>query len=331
MWVIMGMRDFVIRRAIQSVALFFVALVINFFIFHMMPGDPTMYLIPPLADSETRLLLREQLGLDDPLSEQFVKYLNNIAHGRIGHSFFYNRPVGQVIMGGSFIESRLFNTLILMGISSILAIIIGTLLGLMAAWKRGSKFDYIVSVSTLIIYSMPVFFVGLLVVLFFGVRLDWIPISGTHVAFIDQTRGEFIIDYLHHLIAPMFVITLFWIPSYFTITRNNSLDVFNEDFMQTAEAKGLNDRRIVLTHAARNSFLPTLSLIALQMQGIIAGAMLTETVFSWPGLGRMTYEAILSTDYPVLEGMFLIIAAVVIVANFIADILYAILDPRIRY
>ena len=201
----------------------------------------------------------------------------------------------------------------------------------MAAWKRGSRFDYLVSISSLVIYSLPVFFVGLLVILFFGIHLGWIPITGTHTPFIEQTRGEFIIDYLRHLIAPMLVITLFWIPSYFTITRNNSLDVFSEDFMQTAEAKGLSDRRIVLAHAARNSFLPTLSLIALQMQGIISGAMLTETVFSWPGLGRMTYEAILSTDYPVLEGMFLIIAAVVIVANFIADICYAILDPRIRY
>lgn len=327
----MGMKDFVIRRAIQSVILFFVALVLNFFIFYMMPGDPTTYLIPPIADPETRRLMREQMGLDEPLSEQFVKYLNNLAHGRIGHSFFYNRPVSQVIMGGSFVESKLLNTLILMGTSSTLAIIIGTLLGLMAAWKRGSKFDYVVSISSLAIYSLPVFFVGLLVILFFGIRLDWIPISGTHMLFVEQTRGEFIVDYLHHLIAPMLVITLFWIPNYFIITRNNTLDVFSEDFMQTAEAKGLSDRRIVLKHAARNSFLPTLSLIALQMQGIIAGAMLTETVFSWPGLGRMTYDAILSSDYPLLEGMFLLIAAVVIVANFIADILYAILDPRIRY
>jgi peptide/nickel transport system permease protein len=221
--------------------------------------------------------------------------------------------------------------LILMGSSAIFAIIIGSLLGLTAAWKRGSKFDYAVSVSSLVVYSLPIFFVGLLVILIFGIHLHWIPITGTHTPFIDQTRGEFIVDYLRHLIAPMLVITLFWIPNYFIITRNNTLDVFSEDFMLTAEAKGLSDRQIVLKHAARNSFLPTLSLIALQMQGIISGAMLTETVFSWPGLGRMTYEAILAPDYPLLEGMFLIIAAVVIIANFIADILYAVLDPRIRY
>jgi len=268
MWIFMGMKDYIIRRAIQSVILFFVALVVNFFIFHLVPGDPATYLLPPGTDSETRRILREQFGLDEPLSVQFVKYLKMIASGRIGHSFVFNRPVGKVIIGDSFVDSRLLNTLILMGSSAILAIIMGTLLGLTAAWKRGSKFDYAVSVSSLVIYSLPIFFVGLLVILVFGIHLHWIPITGSHTPFIEQTRGEFIVDYLRHLIAPMLVITLF---------------------------------------------------------------MLTETVFSWPGIGRMTYEAILAPDYPLLEGMFLIIAAVVIVANFIADILYSVLDPRIRY
>ncbi|MFQ6123778.1 MAG: ABC transporter permease [Candidatus Heimdallarchaeota archaeon] len=327
----MGMKDYIIRRSIQNVILFLAAMVINFFIFHLIPGDPASYLLPPGTEPETRRILREQYGFDKPVTEQFVNYLKMVASGKFGHSFIYNRPVGKVIFGDTFLDSRILNTLILMGTSLALAITIGTLLGLMAAWKRGSKFDYAVSISSLVVYSLPVFFVGLLVILFFGIHLHWIPITGTHTPFIKQTRIEFILDYLHHLLAPMFVITLFFIPNYFIITRNNTLDIFSEDFMQTAEAKGLSDRQIVFKHAGKNSFLPTLSLIAIQMNYVVAGAMLTETVFSWPGIGRMTYEAILAPDYPLLEGMFLIIAAVVITSNFIADILYAVLDPRIRY
>ena len=327
----MGMKDYIIRRSIQNVLLFLLAAVINFFLFHLMPGDPASFLLPPSANPATRLILREKYGLDKPVMEQFVTYLKMVAKGEFGHSFIYGRSVGKIIFGDTLIGSRLFNTLVLMGTSLALAITIGTLLGLMAAWKRGSKFDYTVSITCLVVYSLPVFFVGLLVILFFGVHLHWIPITGTHTPFIEQTRTEFIVDYLHHLLAPMLVITLFFIPNYFIITRNNTLDVFSEDFMQTAEAKGLSDRRIVFKHAGKNSFLPTLSLIAIQMNYLVAGAMLTETVFSWPGIGRMTYEAILAPDYPLLEGMFLIIAAVVIISNFIADILLAVLDPRIRY
>ena len=213
----------------------------------------------------------------------------------------------------------------------LLSIIVGIFMGIIAAWRRGSKFDLVSTLLFLVLYSTPIFWSGLIVLLVFGFMLGVIPIGGVQTYGVEQTLFQYIVDYLHHLVAPMLVVSSFMIASYFLVMRNSLLDVFTEDYMLTAEAKGLSDRDILFKHALKNAFLPSLSLIATQTAYLVSGATLTETVFAWNGIGYLTYTAVQSMDYPVLQGVFLVVCVMVILANFIADVLYVYIDPRIRY
>jgi peptide/nickel transport system permease protein len=323
------MKDYLFKRGLSALATFALAIVLNFFLFRIMPGDPTRTVVGDARVApEVRKILVHQFGLDQPLWVQFVLYIKNLFMGNLGVSFQYRgTPVASIIFG-----KRLFNTFILMGSSICVALIIGIIVGTVAAWKRESRFDISTVVFSLVTYSMPVFWLGMLIILVFGYYLGAIPIAGTQTVGATYSNVfEYAADYLYHMTGPFVTLTLSFIGYYFLIMRDSILDVFTEDYMLTAKAKGLGDRKILFRHALRNATLPMVSLIAVEVTYLFGGATMTETVFSWYGIGRLTYEAVVMADFPILQGIFVVMAVVVIVANFCADIVYAFLDPRIRY
>ena len=305
------------------------AIVLNFFLFRIMPGDPTRTVVGDFrVTAEVRKALVHQFGLDQPLWIQFLFYVQNLFMGNLGVSFQYRgTPVASIIFG-----RRLFNTFILMGSSISVALVIGIIVGTIAAWKRESKSDVFTVIFSLVTYSMPVFWLGMMIILIFGYYLGSIPIAGTITVGLTYSNVfEYAADYLHHMTGPFVTLTLSFIGYYFLIMRDSILDVFTEDYMLTAKAKGLSDRKILFRHAMRNATLPIVSLIAVEVTYLFGGATMTETVFSWYGIGRLIYEAVVMADYPILQGIFVVMAVAVIAANFCADIVYAFLDPRIRY
>lgn len=325
----MGTREYVIRRLISSLITLALIIVLNFFIFRVMPGDPARAVAGDRRlRPETRQLLIEKFGLDQPLWVQFVYYIKNLLKGDLGVSFQYQgTPVTKLILG-----RRMMNTFLLMGLSILISLIIGIFAGTIAAWKRGSKLDIGFLTVSLVTYSIPTFWVGMLIILVFGYYLDLIPLGGTITPGVKHpTWFDFAKDYFHHMIGPLITLILSFIGYYFMIMRNTMLDVFTEDYMLTARAKGLRNRTILFRHALRNAMLPMISVIALEVVFLFSGATATETVFAWHGLGLLIYESVTKADLPVLQGIFLFIAISVLIANLIADIVYALVDPRIRY
>lgn len=290
-----------------------------------MPGDPRQALFGEGMSPELKQVVVEEFGLNESLAEQYVKYIENLFQGNLGYSFSHRgEPVWETIF-----NFRFQNTFILMGASMIAAIVIGMVFGVIAAARRDSKIDTGSTVMFLVAYAMPVFWIGLLVLMFFGYEWDLIPLAGT------ITRGgtdlPYVVDYLWHMLGPWVVLTLSFIGGFYLIMRDSVLDVFTQDYILAARAKGLKERTILYGHAMRNAMLPMVSVIAVNLPYLISGAMITEFVFSWSGIGLLTYHSVLSVDWPVLQGIFLFLASITVFANFLADILYLYLDPRIRY
>jgi peptide/nickel transport system permease protein len=324
----MGLKEYVGKRVGQGIITIILAVVLNFILFRIMPGDPTRAVSgDPRVDTATRLALIAKFGLDRPLFEQFFLYLMNLMKGEFGISFVQiGRPVIDIILG-----RKMINTLVLMGSSMFLAFILGITIGVVAAWKRGTKIDISFIVFSLTTYSMPVFWFGMLLLMYLSYYYNILPIAGTITP--GVTHPNFVayaLDYLRHLIAPMITLGISFFGGYFLFMRDTILDVFTEDYMLTARAKGLSDRKILFKHAMRNALLPMVSLMGVHVTFLISGATMTETVFSWDGLGRLIYDSVRNNDYPVLQGIFLMMAVLVVVASIIADITNAFLDPRIR-
>ena len=291
-----------------------------------MPGDPTSILIAERIIKPAMVQeIKEKFGLTGPLWLQYILYIKNLLSGYLGYSFTYQRPVLDEIM------ARLPNTIILMGVSTVFSFIIGVITGLVSGWRRGKKIDLAILTSAMIFYSLPVFWIGLLLLLFFSYYLNLFPAAGTlsrppPVGFIPLTM-----DYLYHLVLPALTVTIVLYGSYTLIMRSTLLDVLRQDYIMIAKAKGLSEREVMFKHAMKNAMLPVVTQFAISLGYIVGGAVLTETVFSWQGIGRLIFEAEMARDYPVLQGVFFIITLSVILANYLADILYAYLDPRIRY
>lgn len=324
----MGFKEYVGKRTLHGVVTIFLAVTLNFILFRIMPGDPTRAVSgDPRVDTATRLALIAKFGLDRPLFEQYFIYLYNLLKGELGISFVQiGRPVIDIILG-----RKMVNTIILMGSSMFIAFSLGIVAGVFAAWKRGTKIDISFIVLSLATYSMPVFWFGMLLLLFFSYYINIFPIAGTitpgvvHPNFLAYAK-----DYLHHLMAPMITLGVSFFGGYFLFMRDTILDVFTEDYMLTARAKGLSNRMILFKHAMRNALLPMVSLMGVHVTFLISGATMTETVFSWDGLGRLIYDSVRNNDYPVLQGIFLFMAVLVVVASILADIVNAFLDPRIK-
>jgi len=316
------------QRVLQSILIWFIIITLNFIIFRVMPGDPRQALLGEGLSPDLRVAVIERFGLDQPLLVQYGLYIANLFKGDLGYSFsHFGEPVTETIF-----EFRFTNTFILMGASLVVAIIIGMLFGVLAAAHRDSVLDTGSTVVFLVAYAMPVFWIGVLLLYYMGFLWNLIPIAGTitrgyeHVNFIDYAY-----DYLHHMIGPWIVLTLSFIGGFYLIMRDSVLDVFTQDYILAAKAKGLKERTILYGHAMRNAMLPMISVIAVNIPYLVSGAMMTEFVFSWSGLGLLTYDSVLAVDYPVLQGVFLYLATITIAANFIADLLYLYMDPRIRY
>jgi len=326
----MSSREYFLRRSFLCLVTIFSVIVINFFLFRVMPSNPVDILISPLQGQEkmgpeVREALMRDLGLDKPLYIQFFFYLKNIFTLNFGYSFVSPRPVAKII------RERLVNTLVLMFSGNILSIFMAVTIGVISAWKHNSKIDIASLISALTLSSMPMFWVGGIILLIFSVRLDLFPMFGTvRIGYSHPNLLSFLSDYLHHLALPMITMALVSYGGLFLIMRNSLLDVFSEDYILTAKAIGLSERIIIFKNALRNAMLPLITILAIRLGFMISGSLLTETVFAWPGLGYTIYQAVEYRDYPVLQGTFLIITILVVLSNFIAEIIYGYADPRVR-
>lgn len=324
----MSRTSFVIRRTAQLVVTLWAVGTALFFLFRMMPGDPTSYIISPQMTPEARQRIIAQYGLDEPLHIQYLKFLENLATGSFGTSFHSKEPVLDVI------ATYLPNTLVLMLTSFIFAYAIGITLGVFAGWYRGSRFEKSTVIVALAARSVPAFWVGLMVLWIFGAELGIIPMSGMTSLGTDPS-GFFdmilSIDFIRHLVAPALVLAFYLMGYPLLIMRTNMLEVLSEDFIDVCRAKGLTERAIMFKHAARNAMLPVLTAAAIALGYAVGGNVLIETVFAWPGIGREMVRAVLRRDFPVAQGTFIVLAGTIIILNFLADLAYGYLDPRVTY
>jgi len=314
--------DYVIKRTGFAVITVFVALTINFALFRLAPGSAVANLSRvPHATPETRLALKKQFGLDRSRGTQYVLYLKQLAHGNLGVSFTNQQPVTSNLV------SAIRNTVPMVLLGSLFAILVGTFTGVLAAWRRGTAVEGISVTTALGFYSMPTHWLGLMLVILFAGTL---PTGGmTNDFLINPSFATHIRDVLTHMTLPALTLGLVLYGEYTLIVRSAMLETLGEDYILTARAKGLKPWTIVRKHALRNALLPIATLIALSLGYIVAGAILVETVFSWPGIGRAVYDAVLQRDYPMLQGAFLVLTVSVVFFNLLADLLYFKLDPRI--
>ena len=316
------------RRILGALATIVAIVVLNFLLFRLMPGSPERILLRnPHLTQETVDAARERWGLDKPLiPDQLVAYLFATARGDLGYSFQYRgQPVSEVI------ADRFWPTVLLIGSAEVIAIFLGLLLGAYAGWRRGSAVDRLGNGLGLIFYSMPYFVIGLPLIIIFAANLGWFPTSGmltpgaTYDSFLDQVA-----DFASHLVLPMTTIALGLIGGYSILMRSSVIDTRAEDYVTTARAKGMSSAYVLRHHAFPNALLPTVTIIAINLGYVVAGALTAEIIFNWPGLGTLTYSALTARDYPVLQGTFLILSITVVLANLGADFIYGALDPRVR-
>lgn len=306
----------------------FAMITIMFFLFRLLPGDPTMTVISSAMYPKAQAAMRAQYGLDRPLIEQYVAYLKNYATFDFGYSFHSSRSVSEMLSG------RILNTLVLILPSMIVAYGLGTLFGALLAWYRGSRSEATVVFLSTAFQAAPVFWVGMLAILFFSINLGWFPPGHlvTPGAFPEPTWHMYLsADFLHHLALPFLVHTAYQMCFPLLLMRSSMLGTIGEDFVEFARVKGLPERRILFNHAARNSLLPVATTIPMILGWALAGSVVIETVFSWPGLGLLMIEAVQRSDYPVVQASFFLIAVLTVLGTFVADLIYGLLDPRIVY
>jgi len=314
--------DYIVKRTAFALVTILVAVSLNFVLFRLAPGSAVSNLSRvPHATQELRQVLKRQFGLDKSRGEQYVIYLKQLARGNLGVSFENQQPVSQNL------KTAILNTVPMVALGTFFAIVVGTLTGVIAAWRRGTAVEGATVTSALAFYSMPTHWLGLmLVILFTGI----LPTGGMSNDFlIDPSWWTHVKDVLTHMVLPSLTLGLVLYGEYTLIVRSAMLETLGEDYILTARAKGLKPWTIVRKHALRNAMLPIATLVALSLGYIVAGAILIETVFSWPGVGRAVYDAVLNRDYPMLQGAFLFLTISVVFFNLLADLLYFKLDPRI--
>jgi peptide/nickel transport system permease protein len=320
-----SLARYLVRRLLQAAPLVFGVLVLTFGLIQLAPGDPIYVLAGEGGDEAYYAEMRARYGLDRPLAEQLGRYVLAVLRGDFGYSFSYKQPVFTVILG------RLPATLLLMGSALLFSTSVGLLLGIAAALRPHGALNQAVSVLTLVAAAMPVFWLGQLLIILFAVRLDWFPVQGMVSVRERYTGLRHVLDVLHHLVLPALTLGLLQLALMTRLTRTSLRTVLDEDFVRTARAKGLRERMVVLRHALRNALLPVVTILGGQIGVILTGAALTETIFAWPGLGRLLLDATLNRDYPLLMAIFMLVASCVVVVNIITDLIYTLLDPRVRY
>ena len=305
----------------------FTVITVLFFLFRQVPGGPMAAFTNPRMSQAARQAIIEQYGLNDPLWRQYLRYLENVVQLDFGQSFYYGSSVS------SLIADRFLNTMSLMLTAFAISYTVGTYLGAQLGWVRGTTKERAGMVVVLFVRSMPVFWTGMVVLYMFGFQLDIFPIGRMRStgASYETTVQKFLSpDFLYHLVLPVFTLCTYYTGLPLLLMRNNLLEVLSETYIDTARAKGLTSRRVLFVHAARNAILPVVTAFAIAIGFAVGGQVLIETVFSWPGLGREMVQASLRSDYPVAQGAFTLLSVIVITMNFVADLAYTYLDPRVR-
>jgi peptide/nickel transport system permease protein len=321
-----GLAAYAVRRSATGVGTLFFVVVFNFFLFRLLPGDPiSLYTRGRNMDENQLRALRR--ALNKPIGEQFVAYLKNPFASGVDSTRF-SRPVWDVI--GDYV----WPTVVLLGTSTVLSTIIGIAIGIKAGWRRDGAFDRGSTAVTLTLYAMPEFWLGMMLLIFFSTGVGpfpgLFPSGGTLSPGVDQWSAEGILDQLWHLTLPAATLTLGYLAEYSLVMRSSLVDELGQDYLTTARAKGLMDRLVRRRHAVPNALLPTITLIFLNIGFVVSGAITVETVFSWPGLGLLTYTALTGPDIPLLQALFLMFSIAVVVANVVADVVVAAVDPRVR-
>lgn len=314
------MLKYAIHRLLQSIVLLFVVSIVTFVLIHSAPGGPAILTNPELTSEQIEARV-EGRGLDDPIPVQYMQWLGNVFRGDLGRSYNSVEPVT------SLIAERFPNTLLLTGVGLVISVIVAIPLGVLSALNRNALLDRAVTGFAFIGISVPVFWLGILLILLFAVQWDVFPSGGM------STLGEDggFLDVFHHMAMPVSVIVVANLAALVRYTRSGMISVLSEDYVRTARSKGLGHRSVVYGHALRNALIPVITMVAISIPNAVSGAAITETVFSWPGMGRLAVEAAATRDYPVVLGATLTVAIVVVMSNLLADLLYAYVDPRIRY
>lgn len=319
----------VLSRVLQGLVLVLAVVVLNFVLVHAAPGDPVETIAGVSGGMSPELMaeLRAQYGLDKPLPVQLGVYLGKVMTGDLGYSYFFNLPVV------SLIGERVPATLLLVASAVMLAFVVGTTLGVLSSPKPNGLLSQFITVLSMVGFAAPVFWMGIMLVILFASVFHVLPVSGMRAA--DSSGGGLtdirdVLDVLWHLVLPALTLSLVYLAQYSRLARSSMLDVLGSDFVRTARAKGLADRVVLYKHALRNALLPVVTVLGLQFGNVMAGAILVETVFNWPGLGRLAFESVLRRDYPTILGVLLFSSIVVIVMNLLIDLAYRLIDPRIK-
>ena len=320
------MLKLVASRLVQGLALVLAVVVLNFVLVHAAPGDPVETIAGASGGMDEKLQaeLRAQYGLDRPLPVQLGIYLGKVARGDLGYSYFINLPVS------SLIGERVPATLALVLTSVLAAFLTGTTLGVLSSRRPNGALSQAINVLSLVGFSAPVFWLGMLLVILLASVFPVFPVSGMRDIASDGRGVADVIDVLYHLVLPAFTLGLVYLAQYSRLSRAAMLDVLGADYIRTARAKGLSERKVFYKHALRNAVLPVVTILGLQFGNVLAGAIVVETVFNWPGLGRLAYESVLRRDYPTILGVLLFSSVVVIVMNQLTDLCYRLIDPRIK-
>jgi peptide/nickel transport system permease protein len=324
-----GTRSYLISKVLQAALTLAFVLVFNFFLFRILPGNPAQNLLRnPRIPASAVHQLEKDFGLDRSLPEQFVIYVKETFRGNLGISYTFREPVTTSI------SRAVWPTVILVGSSTVASTLIGLLIGIRGGWNRGSAFDIGSLGFSLVTYAMPEFWLGLLLLVMFaggaGIFPSIFPTGNITTAGGPTSGLPHIADVLNHMFLPFVTLTVAFLGEYALIMRSALLDVMGEDYILTARAKGLRDNLVLRQHAVPNAMLPVITLVVLNLGFVVSGAITIETVFSWPGLGLLSFQALKGPDFPLLEGLFLLFSAAVIVANLFADLTYGYLDPRVR-
>lgn len=315
------MFNYIIRRILIAIPVLFGVTVISFLIINMAPGSPVDMIIDPNISAADIAARKEALGLNAPLYVQYWHWLTNMLQGNLGYSMTTYRPVSEMI------GERIWPTVLLMGSSLIVGLMISIPLGILSATKQYSKLDYLCTAGSLFGISVPTFFLGLSSIYVFSLLLKWLPSSGM----VTLGTGGDIVDRFEHLLMPMMVLGAFFAGKMVRYVRSCMLEILDQDYLRTARAKGLHESVVINRHAFRNGLIPIVTVVGLEVAALLGGAVITEQIFSWPGLGQLTMESVMSRDYSTLMGLNCMAAVVVLLVNLLTDIVYSIVDPRIRY
>jgi peptide/nickel transport system permease protein len=321
-----SLGGYVGRRMLQAIPLIVAAIVLNFSLIHLAPGDPARTLAGESGSATPEYVeqLRRDFGLDRPFYQQLGVYVGKVLQGDLGYSFRHRQSVAGLIL------ERLPATLLLMGGALLVAVGGGTLLGIVAARRKGTWAATLISVGSLVAYATPMFWFGLMLIVLLSVKLRWLPTYGMATIGLDASPLGHVVDIAWHAVLPVTTLALFYLALYTRVMRVSLLEILNQEFITVARAKGLGDRPIIYRHALRNGLLGVTTIAGMQMGQLVGGSVVVETIFAWPGMGRLVFEAVAQRDYPMLLGALFVASITVVVMNLVTDVAYGMLDPRVR-